>query len=469
LNRRRVLLILGALALVAARLCHSGVLWPEEGLPLAAAVQMLQGKVLFHDVWFDKPPLVTVFYLLFGAHIGVPLRIAGALYVLAACWLIWRFAKDLWGPREAAAAAGFLGFALTFYLPAAVMAVAADLLVVAPHIAAVWLAWKGRHIGAGIAAGIAFQCNTKAAFIFAVCALFDWRGIPRLMAGFAVPNAFVLLWLGIQGALADYVEQVWTLGFVYARDTFVRSPWKEAFQRTLNWTGFHLAFVIAAILAWRRERNWRFAGWLLLVLPAVVAGWRFFPRYYFHLLPVVVLLAARGFVLAGTRVRVALLALLLIPLGRFGPRYVTLAVAGESGWRDTAMDRDSRAAARLVLDRARPGETLFVWGYRPEIYAYTRMPAASRFLESQPLTGVFADRHLFDSAPSYPEWAARNRLELVRTRPAFVLDGLAGYNPNLGIGRYPDLARWLQPYMPSARTPLTVIYTRNPAAPPPAE
>lgn len=423
---------------------------------------MLHGKVLFHEVWFDKPPLVPVFYLLFGAYTGVPLRIAGALYVLAACWLMFRFAKDLWGPREGALAAAFLGFALTFYLPAAVMAAAADLLVVAPHIAAVWLAWKGRHLGAGIAAGIAFQCNTKAAFILAVCALFNWRGIPRLLGGFAVPNLAVLVWLGIQGALADYVEQVWSLGFIYARDTFVRSPWKEAFQRTLNWTGFHIAFVIAAIFAWRRERNWRFAAWLLLALPAVVAGWRFFPRYYFHLLPVVILLAARGFVLSGRRLRVALAVLLLIPAVRFGPRYVTLAAAGESGWADTAMDRDSRAAARLVLERARPGDTLFVWGYRPEIYAYTRMPAASRFLESQPLTGVFADRHLFDSSPSYPEWAETNRRELVLTRPSFVLDGLAGYNPKLGIQGYPDLASWLARYTPAARTPLTFVYTRKP-------
>jgi hypothetical protein len=63
------------------------------------------------------------------------------------------------------------------------------------------------------------------------------------------------------------------------------------------------------------------------------------------------------------------------------------------------MDRDSRAAAAAVLRLARPGDTLFIWGYRPEIYTYTRLPAATRYLDSQPLTGVPADRHLTQSDP----------------------------------------------------------------------
>ena len=35
--------------------------------------------------------------------------------------------------------------------------------------------------------------------------------------------------------------------------------------------------------------------WLAISLAGVAAGMRFFPRYYFQFLPVVVLLAARGF------------------------------------------------------------------------------------------------------------------------------------------------------------------------------
>jgi hypothetical protein len=173
------------------------------------------------------------------------------------------------------------------------------------------------------------------------------------------------------------------------------------------------------------------------------------------------LAAARGYVLLGRR-RVLLLALLLVPLARFGPRYLLLARDLAAGapheWSDVAMDRDSRRAAEYVRERARPADTLFVWGYRPDIFVYTRMRAGARFLESQPLTGVFADRHLFDSGAAFAGWAARNRQELARARPSFVVDGLSPYNPRLAIGLYPELRHWLDDYELAGRTRFTVIY-----------
>ena len=80
---------------------------------------------------------------------------------------------------------------------------------------------------------------------------------------------------------------------------------------------------------------------------------RFFPRYYFQVLPVVVLMAARGFTLLAPREREIVALLLLIPLTRFAPSY--LAAATDSTWRDIAMDNQSRAAASFVRERARPG------------------------------------------------------------------------------------------------------------------
>src|SRR6476659_8550617 len=103
------------------------------------------------------------------------------------------------------------------------------------------------------------------------------------------------------------------------------------------------------------------------------------------------------------------------------------------------MDNQSGAAASFVYERARPGDTLFVWGYRPEIYVYSRLPAATVWLDSQPLTGVPADRHLNQSEPVETEDAARRRSELARSRPSFVVDGLGLYNPRLAITSYPDL------------------------------
>lgn len=447
--------------LAASRLCHIGILWEGETLPLAAAVQMLDGKVLYRDVWYDKPPLAPAINLLWGGLTGWPLRLAGALYALGACALLYRFASRMWSEREGRLAAGLLGFFLIFWIPTAVIPMGPDLLLLAPHIAAVYFAWRGRAFLSGALAGVGLLFNSKAVFVLAACALWQYRRLPQLALGFALPNAVALGWMGARGALGAYYEQVWQWGVLYARNTFLENPAAEGLVRTVNWMGFQIALVLGAGWCWLRDRDsdrWRLAGWAVLSLAAVAAGWRFFPRYYFQLLPVMALVGSRGLVLMGKRRAVLVLLTLTVPLVRFGPRYVLLAAGRSTTWADTAMDRDSRAAAKVVRARARPGDTLFVWGYRPELFVYTRMPAASRFLESQPLSGVLADRHLFQSGSVAPEWAKRNREELVRSRPSFVVDGLARYNPRLGIERYEDLRGWLAGYERVGETGGTVVW-----------
>jgi hypothetical protein len=451
-NRRdRLALALLFLGLVVSRLCHAGVVWVEEAYPASAAIQILHGKMLYRDVWFDKPPLSALVYLLWDARMGVLLRIAGAAFIFACCWMLWRFARDLWGPREGLAAALLLGFFLTFGIPSAVMALAPDLLMVLPHIAAVYLAWRGKPLLSGLVAGVALLVNAKGFFVLVACVFFAWRGAAWLAAGFVVPNIVALVWFG-----RPYVDQTWRWGAMYAQQTFSLAT---GFIRTGNWAGFQAALVIGTAVALWRDARWRWPmiAWLAVSLAAVAAGWRFFPRYYFQLLPVMALLAARGYTLMG-RCRWCMLALLLIPLVRFGPRYVMLAndlVHGrESTWTDLALNEDSHAAANKI---GLPG-TLLVWGYRPDVFAYTRMSAGSRFLDSQPLTGVLADRHLTTSQPFAPEWAAQNRRELIASDPTWIVDGLGPLNPALAITNFPDLAEWLGNYREVAHTRFSIVY-----------
>ena len=232
-----------------------------------------------------------------------------------------------------------------------------------------------------------------------------------------------MLWS--HGALGDYGEQVWKWGRIYAAGTFVENPWTNGLLRSAHWLGFHAALVIGAVWFWwcdAKAGRARWAAWAVISAAAVAAGWRFFPRYYFQLLPLAVLAGARGLSLMGRRRALAVGALLLVPLVRFGPRYALLAgdlIAGRPhAWVDTGMDRDSRRAAQLARQWSTPGDTLFVWGFRPELYVYTGLPAATRFLDSQPLTGVPADRHLTQSQPVEGESTLARRAELARTHPA---------------------------------------------------
>jgi hypothetical protein len=440
------------LGLVATRLCHTGIVWVEEAYPNAAAIQLLHGSALYRDIWFDKPPLFAYTYLLWGAHIGVPLRIAGAIFVFLCSLMMWRFARDLWGPQEGVAAALFTAFFLTFGIPSAVLALAPDLLMVLPHIVAVYLAWRGRAFLSGLAAGMAMLVNPKAVFLLVACALWTGRAWPWLLLGFALPNLAALAWFG-----KPYIDEVFRWGALYSEQAF---SFATGFTRTLNWAGFQCALLVAAAYAFCKEKHWRMAIWLLLSFVAVAAGWRCFPRYYFQLLPVLALLAARGYTLLGRR-RAIIWLLLLIPLVRFGPRFVTLANDllrhRQTEWSDLSMNQDSHAAAQKIG----PEGTLLVWGYRPDIFAYTRLPAGTRFLDSQPLTGVLADRHLTNSDAAAPEWSAQNRRDLIGTHPTWIVDGLGPFNPQLAIADYPDLREWLSGYQQVDRTPGTIIYKRK--------
>jgi hypothetical protein len=516
-SRRNTLLFFAALfgAMLALRLCHAHVLWADEDYHLAAGLQVLHGKMLYRDLWYDKPPLAAWLYAAMGALPGWPLRLFDAAWLLGICAATWRFARDLWGRREAFLAAGLMAFFLNFDFPSAVIPAAPDLLLMLPHIVAVHCAWKRRPFWSGICCGIGFLFHTKAVFVLAACAVVAWPALPLLLAGFAIPNAAALTLLGLTGALPEYVQQVWRWGFVYAGSSPEPQPALNALRRILDWSGFHAALVLGAVLfGWRQRTSERFrmAAWLAAAFAGVALGGRFFPRYFLLVLPPLVLMSCRPPFFPGVAphwwrglwsssrppsleqsadnsvrrepsepqpdragpgrmkdwsvvVAAAAALALLVPLVRFAPRYFKLAVHPDAPWADIALDRDSQTAAALVNARKRPGDTLFVWGYRPGLYVYTRMPVASAYWDSQPITGVPADRHLRDAVPLVPEWAARNRLELARTHPAFIVDSLSLANPRLSLEAYPDLRAWLAGYSLVARTPLSLIYRNSASAP----
>lgn len=434
--------------LLASRLAHLNIVWVEEGYPTAAAIQMLDsGKTLYKDIWFDKPAGTAYLYYLWGARTGLALRLADALFLFACCLLTYGLGRALWGRElEGLVAAALLALYLTFGIPAAVMALAPDLALVLPHIAAVWLAVLKRPALAGAVAAIGFWFNTKALFVLASCAVFlapglDWL---RLLGGFAAVTSVQFGLLLAQGAFAAYWDQVWRWGGMYARDSFVEQPWLYGFRQTLNWCGFQAAALVGAVVALYGKRRGPFPDgrgseglvlWLVLCAVPVALGLRFFPRYYFQILPVAVLLAGRGFAISARPIRLIIVLLALIPVVRFGPRYVSLTadlLAHRSHqWSDLALEQDSEQVAEAL--RAQPRGALFVWGYRPDIYALTRLPAATQFLDSQPISGVLADRHLTSSKVSAPEWAVRNVGVIEQAQPTYIVDGLGRLNPSLAV------------------------------------
>ena len=457
------------LALACLRLCHSALLWADEDYHLAAAVHILNGKLPYRDFWYDKPPLSALYYLIIGARGGWSLRLLDAAYIVATAFLAYAVARDWWGEVEGRVAGLLLAFYTTFYLPSSVISFAPDALMMAPHLLAIYFVRRHSPVGAGLAAGCAFLVNAKALFVLATCVVLLWNSSPALLLGFAIPTLSALGLALATGAWSGYREQVWEWGLIYARQSPVVHPLQLGIQRTADWLGFHSALALGAGLTLSKERErWQLAVWLALSFAAVCLGTRFAPHYYLQLLPPLVVAASRGIVLAvrerGRYAIAVLTILLLIPAIRFGPRYAMLAFDAlshrDANWTDVAMDLDSQHAAKILARLQHPGDTLFVWGYRPNLYVYTRMSPDGRFWDSQPLTGIPADRHLSAVDAVYGGPARLNRDELAHSNPVFIVDGLSPFNPKLEPRAYPELRPWMDHYRLISRTPLCLIYER---------
>jgi hypothetical protein len=464
------------LALACLRLCHIHLLWADEDYHLAAAIHILHGKVPYRDFWYDKPPLCAAFYLLIDGYPGWPVRILDAAYILVACYLAYLLARDWWGELEAWTAALLVAFFTTFYLPSAVISLAADALMIVPHLAAIYCARRKLALWAGMWAGIALLFNIKALFVLATCAILLVSQLPFLLLGFALPVAAGLIAALVSGTWIGYCEQVWRWGLIYAQASPVLHPLRTGLTRTAHWMGFHAALIAAAVYGLlRAHQNDRIQllVWISLSFAAVCLGTRFAPHYFLQLLPPLVIAASRGMVLAlrayPKRAAALLAALLLVPLIRFGPRYALLVRDNlyhhDPNWSDVVMDRDSQHAAAKIRSLGHPGDTLFVWGYRPDLYVYARMTSDSRFWDSQPLTGVPADRHLSGTDAIYSGPATANRRELTRSHPTFIVDGLSRFNPKLSPGVFPELRPWMASYTLVDQTKLSLIYRRLPSQP----
>ena len=89
---------------------HSYYRWFQvDRDPKLEEIVIEAGKTLYRDVWFDKPPLTPMLYWVLGAQPGLVLRLAGALYALLACWIAWKFGRDLWTESEGLWAAVYSG------------------------------------------------------------------------------------------------------------------------------------------------------------------------------------------------------------------------------------------------------------------------------------------------------------------------------------------------------------------------
>ena len=319
------LLLLGIIFLL--RIFYAGYVWADEGLWFTAAQELLRGKALYSEIWFDKPPAVAWLYAALFALAGPSLlavRLFTIFYATLVALALWHMGRRFWGDEEGRLAALLYALYNATYLHSQVQPLAVDHLLLLPYLYAGFFFLYGRSFWSGLLVAVAFWLNPKALvlclFFVAVELLLpkfrtlagDQAGPLRrwglLLAGFLAGCAPWVAYLLVDGKWADYLREFWGWGWSYVTVYSPVTGVLTGLRKTLNYAGFHFALFLglALLLAYfprgkaTPEREVSHAVWLWLGASflGVAIGGRFFPRYFYQVLPFLCLLAARGYRLA---------------------------------------------------------------------------------------------------------------------------------------------------------------------------
>src|SRR5436190_4052906 len=114
---------------------------PDELLWAVSAREFLAGKMLYRDVWLDKPPGATLIYAGVFALTGVKMvaiRIFAPLYVFVTALVVRAIAKLIFDERVGWLAAFLFSFLSINYFPEDMILLNTELLMLLPCCAATW-------------------------------------------------------------------------------------------------------------------------------------------------------------------------------------------------------------------------------------------------------------------------------------------------------------------------------------------
>src|SRR5947199_7570304 len=173
------------------RIFYAGHLYQDDGLWFTVGEEMLRGKALYRDIYFDKPPGLALVYAalfkLFGAHI-LTIRLFTIIYSIAVSALLYVFGKRFYSERIGLIAAAMFAVFSTIFTTGHMQGLNTDLLMTLPYAAGTYWLLRSRDdvfgraltrrrsarfaLAGGAGVSIATQINPKGAFGFVFFALF---------------------------------------------------------------------------------------------------------------------------------------------------------------------------------------------------------------------------------------------------------------------------------------------------------
>lgn len=498
---RLVLLILLATTLLAL----PAITYPlgrDQGEFATIARGLLNGRVPYLELWNPKPPAVFYVYALAMSLFGqteaalrsldfaiVPLT-AAALYLLgrriagrptglwaALIFPVFYFTETFWTLTQND---GIVLLPMTMAVLGLVQA--AD-----PTDSPRALRWA---FLTGVLAGIVFWFKYPFVLFTGLLVLgylglrwplnrADLRPILAFVIGLAALLLLPALALIGLGAWPEFIRSAQVTAS-YTALTFNPADFRDLMTTALGfrWSHWGLLFILAGIGLVAAARIKPQPGspqsgrsscplafvmlWLLFTIAIMLVQAKGYDYHWLPMLPPLALLAASALhqitrSIGNPRVQTAfrlgaaavLLGILVVGIWPKTWRYLTgqedrLTYASRftAGAAEEFKADESLKVAALLRERVVPGDSLYIWGFRPEIYYLSRLNPATRFIFQFPLVGSWYP----------PEWRDQNVEVLWAALPPYVLVMQVDYMPwvtgspedsNTLLQEYTELNNWL--------------------------
>lgn len=481
--RRDIFFLAGliGLALLIALPILTYPLGRDQGMYANIARTILDGGLPFIDMWDIKPPAIYYIYAagisLFGSGSAALRAIDLAVLPFTLATLYW-ISLRLTGKRPAAFLTGML-FTVFYFTETFASLTQSDSLVTLPMSLAVLGVLKAGDAPRGSRAALFWSGLTgilcaatiwfKHYYAIFVLALVVHHLLHRLQAGarhadnllrafpFKEALAFALggLPVGLLPLLYFMSNGIWQEMLYVAQGTAQYNAQSAgSFSDFVTQMGHYVAFrwqhwgvllILAALwllLPGLQRRGWRIVWfWLIAGLAFVLVQAKGFDTHWLPMLPPLTLLAGAALdhlltyfvppqmrvlkfsVMLYTMTIIALAAILLKDTWVRALPYLTGAV-GERAYYQNFQANDLKPAESLQVIRflqknTQPGDTLYIFGFRPEVYYLTGLRPASRFQAQFPLVATWWR----------PEWKPETVETLWAALPAYVLVLQADYMP----------------------------------------
>ena len=431
----------------------------DQGVYTYIAGELLEGKVIYRDLWDHKGPVIYYVYALgLLVHKFYGVWLVGLLVLFIAVLISYRLFLEWFGPLEA-----FFGtlawlFELQFMFDGGntVEFFNLPLSFGALYLMSRWQTTGGREPAMllGALGGISFFLRpNEIGILAATCAFCLFRairppggfhpsmaGLVNILVGFGSTAFITCSWLILQGDFAEFLDIVIRYNYLYAQ---VEKGILQSLFVGIYFVIplFILSFTLWLMLLFRKlpdspDRNAPFLSFLGLAFPIqiwlTILSKRLYPHYYISYLPVmsVMTVFSLRFLLqmmrvssrkVNSRVGISLLTvlaalMLFVTASRQWKTASEIISSLVGSGRFPAVDQrknPDRLYVNYIRERTDPADTVWFWGNQVTMNVQAGREAPSRFLYTYPF-GV----------QGYPtESMIRETIaELMQARPALIID-----------------------------------------------